>query len=197
MLENLVSSIVYKTSADSYRFILSGVSNFRKEVDSTYKLNRKDSAKPKFYKELRDWARDFLSAEIAPEGLEADDYLGILQNEDTVIASNDKDLTMIPGAHLRIKKDWNLNEIISIGEDEAIYNFWYQMCVGDTTDNVKCLQGIGPVKASKLLGGGDWKNQVQDQYKKQFGDSWFEKFDTNARLLWIKRDLEKEYYDYV
>ena len=57
---------------------------------------------------------------------EADDVLGILgtANPDTIIWSEDKDLLTVPAQH------WLNDEVVTITEAEANYNFFYQTLVG-------------------------------------------------------------------
>lgn len=102
-LEGFLQSIVYHTNASESKLILSGKSNFRKEIDPSYKAHRK-SEKPKYFYDLREYAVGELGA-YETVNIEADDELGLLQGEDTFIVGEDKDLTTIPGWHYRLKRD--------------------------------------------------------------------------------------------
>src|SRR5574343_1568457 len=67
--------------------------------------------------------------------------------EDTIIVTLDKDLDMIPGLHY----NWVKNTIYDVNEDEALRFFYKQLLIGDTSDNIVGIRGIGPVKAKTLI----------------------------------------------
>lgn len=207
-LEWFLQSIAEKTQASESKLILSGSTNFRNEIDPNYKSNRKESARPIYYKELRNYAVDHLGAYLT-EGVEADDLLGILQTDDTILCSIDKDLLQIPGHHFRMKRNWDESELIYVDEYTAWLNFFKQCLTGDQVD---MIQGVkNPAKshhknppnfsddtATKLLEGltkQDMLEAVQEMYRLQYADQWYEKFDCNARLLWIQRKDATNYYD--
>lgn len=209
-LEWFLQSILEKTQASDNKLILSGATNFRNEIDPNYKSNRKETARPQFYKELRDYAVDHLGA-VLTDGVEADDMLGILQTDETVCCSIDKDLLQIPGWHFRMKRNWDESEMIYIDEDTAWFNFFKQCLTGDVVD---MIQGVkNPAKshhknppnfssdsATKLLEGlskQEMLETVQEMYRLQYGESWFQEFDKNCRLLWIQRNGAPNYYDLI
>jgi len=130
--------------------------------------------------------------------MEADDAQGIEQwaktDRSTCIVTIDKDLNMIPGWHYNFVKDefkyWKLSESNRF--------FWWQMLVGDRTDNIPGIDKIGPVRADKLLDSTkNWKQVVENEYKRQYGEGWHLAFDEVARLLWILREEDKTYSDYL
>jgi 5'-3' exonuclease len=197
LLEGFLQSINEKVDATSSKLILSGATNFRKEIDPNYKISRKDSQRPRYYRELRDYAVNELGAFLSVD-CEADDVLGMEQREDTIICSNDKDLLQIPGYHLRFKKNWSDNEIIHVTEDESWFHFFKQVLMGDAVDDIEGLKGIGDAKSTKLLTDKSKQEMLeicQEMYRKEFGEKWFEIFDKNCRLLWIQRNNGKQYYD--
>lgn len=197
LLEGFLQSIYDRVEAESSKLVLSGTSNFRKEIDPNYKASRKSSPKPRYYRELREYAVNELGALVTCD-MEADDMLGILQTEDTIICSNDKDLLQIPGWHYRIKKKWADNHMLYVTKEQAVYNFLIQCLTGDTVDDIQGLKGVGPVKAEKAFNKKTKEEMIEithGLYKKQFGDNWFSEFDRNARLLFIKRYANSEYYD--
>lgn len=83
--------------------------------------------------------------------MEADDMITYLQKSDPeryVIASADKDvLYQSVGRHYSYGKD----EFVTVTEDEADYFLWKQMLMGDSTDNIEGVAGIGDVKSDKIL----------------------------------------------
>lgn len=126
--------------------------NFRRDVDPSYKSNRKKSRKPVGYKALTDWVRSEYKTVMKPK-LEADDCMGILatmpiNKGKAIIVSDDKDMRTIPGQlYLPTKK-----EMIDISEADADEFFLTQALSGDPVDGVKGLPGFGPVKAKAALG---------------------------------------------
>jgi DNA polymerase-1 len=171
---------------------LSGSSNFRYSIDKDYKGNRK-APRPPFYDAIREYMVLEWKAEIS-DGYEADDVVGTRVDPFSVICSIDKDMNTIPGFHYNYIKD----EFYEVTEEEAAFYFWKQCLVGDTTDNVKGIKGIGEVKASKLLSGlsvSNMRKVVEDKYLSIYGG--LEEFDRTARLIFIKRGkLTSEYTDY-
>lgn len=210
LLDGFLQSIYEKVCSSSSKLVLSGASNFRKEIDPNYKINRKDAPKPKYFHELRQYAVEHLGAYVS-ENEEADDVLGMLQNESTIIVGNDKDLLQIPGYHYRTKQNWADNEIIFVSEEEALKVFWIQCLCGDKTDGVDGVKN--PAKshhkdppnftwdsAAQLLDGKtneECKNEVQEIYRINYGDSWFQEFDTKARLVFIRRGKNSEYFQAI
>jgi len=149
----MVENILAEVSTDNYKiFLTDSDGNFRKTVCADYKANRKDVARPIHLKALEEFLVHSWGAERAV-GCEADDLLGICQTNnhelgiDSVIATIDKDLNTIPGKHYNfVKCEWN-----DVDEDEAQFNFYKQLAMGDTTDNITGVPGIGPKKAEKAL----------------------------------------------
>lgn len=209
-LDWFLQSIRDKTNASDCKLILSGETNFRKEIDPNYKSNRKESARPRYYNDLRDYSVNYLGAYLT-EGIEADDELGILQNSDTCIASIDKDLLQVPGWHFRMKRNWEESELIFVDEDTAWFNFFKQCLTGDAVDMIEGVKN--PTKAhhkkppnfsedtaTELLSGmskSEMLETVQEMYKIQYKDGWFQKFDVNCRLLWIQRSNAQNYFDLI
>ena len=121
--------------------------NFRKELNPTYKSNRKSVERP----ELLEWAKDYMAEEyqsfIRPR-LEADDVMGILATSgdqfvsgNKIMVSEDKDMRTIPG------QLYNPNQpqlgVIEISELEANQFHMWQTIVGDATDGYSGCPGIG------------------------------------------------------
>lgn len=131
---------------------LTGRSNYRYDYAVTvpYKGNRKGE-KPVHLPLLREYLRTAWNG-VVSEGNEADDEIAIaatMEGEDAVIVSLDKDFDQVPGWHYNfVKKDKYY-----ITPEEGILNFYCQFLVGDRIDNIIGVQGIGPVKARKLLEG--------------------------------------------
>ena len=171
--------------ADELRIFISGTGNFRYALYPDYKANRRDVPKPEHLGAVqqflaRKWGATFV------DGMEADDAIGIAATEDIdfTVCSIDKDLLQIPGNHYNFVK----NEHQLVDSALAAYNLYSLMLIGDTSDNVRGVTGIGPVKARKLLEDKSTEEMhllVQDYY----GDQ--ERFHLNLRLLSVLRSDEE------
>jgi len=128
--------------------------NFRKQLDPTYKSNRKDAVPPELLKLAKEYMFENYRSYIKPR-LEADDVMGILATRprllgkdvrDVVIVSEDKDMRTIPAAV------YNPNHpelgILEITRTEAMQFHLWQTITGDATDGYPGCKGIGA--------GGDW-----------------------------------------
>ena len=182
-LEEYISNLVEAAPVQDCIITLSDKDNFRKKLAPYYKANRKTVRKPM----LLGYAREYMMSKyntIIYKGLEADDVLGILgtSNPDTIIWSEDKDLLTIPAQH------WINDEVVTITEAEANYNFFYQTLVGDSTDNYSGCPTIGPKTANKLLSSGCTGANVVAAYNKKGLSE--EVALENARLARILRNGE-------
>ena len=124
--------------------------NYRKKINPDYKSNRKGGRKPMCFSNAIDYCKSEYNC-VSYDWLEADDVMGIMSTEpskeSTIIVSEDKDLLTIPGLHWDFKEE----KIFKWAKDQADYQFFYQVLVGDTVDNYKGCQGIGPISAEKIL----------------------------------------------
>lgn len=138
--------------------------NFRKELEPSYKANRppRDSAA---FEQLRlvkeTLAKDGLLLWEA-DGFEADDVLAtacraaVAAGHEVVVASADKDLTQL----VEHGVSWTspkTGELLTRDGVRAKFGVWpeqmrdYLAICGDTSDNVRGVQGVGPKGAVKLL----------------------------------------------
>lgn len=181
-----------------YKLFLSGPGNFREQVATIlpYKGNRDPTHKPKYYKELKDYMFSKHNA-IEVCGMEADDALAMEQwaarDKSTIICTIDKDLDMVPGWHYNI----NSKETYWVDLDSANYFFFWQMLVGDSTDNIPGIKGKGKKRATDLLEHlkGDTQAMQQvvvDLYRQQYEDNYVAAYNEVAMLLWMKREEDKD-----
>ena len=195
-IDELLDNILNKTQATSYRAFLTGPNNFRKQIYPEYKANRV-APKPKHLRDLQEYSIEKLSAEYAPETLEADDALAIYQTDDTIICSLDKDLLQVPGKHFSWEingKGWTRPDtFIEQTELEGLRLFYKQCLKGDTSDNVKGIEGLGEKKASKLLADCSSDIQMFNQVRALYGND--AEFLMNASVLWILRTLDDKWED--
>jgi len=163
-----------------YLSFLSGENNFRKVINPEYKANRKDIIKPIYLNDCKQYLIDEFKS-IVTDGYEADDALGFNQTEETVICSIDKDLMMIPGMHYNFIK----HEYHEVSELDGLKQFYRQMLIGDTADNIFGVKGIGKVKAAKLIDPLITEEEMFELVQVYYEDS--NRFDINADCLWIMR----------
>jgi 5'-3' exonuclease len=188
--DSIVNSILDRVDHTDYELILSGQNNFRKQISPEYKANRKPESKPQYLYDTKKYFEKFWKA-TAAEG-EADDLIGIKHDSCTTIISSDKDFFSVGGKIYNPFKDESYN----ITNPE--YHFYYQLIVGDSADNVKTLHGYGPKKAEKILADkskDEMREAVQNLYREYYGDEWYVRYDTTARLLFIQRGKFREYFE--
>lgn len=166
--------------------------NFRKDINPDYKANRKHD-RPELYEPLSAYVSWAYDAKMAPMGTEvddiiADDWRGMRRKGEPVcIASIDKDYLQLPAIIYSWggkRKGWT-----EVSEEEAIRNFYTQMIVGDSADNVNYIKGKGVKYAEKLLEGaqGEFSHlrRVYAVYKEFFPENARERFTECFKLLKI------------
>ena len=185
-MDELILGILRDLNTEKYRVFLSptGQATFRYKIYPDYKANRKDLQKPVHYQVLREYLKEAHKA-VQGEGIEADDLLGLNLTEwgkEAILVSIDKDLNQIPGWHYNF-----VNKIkYHVSKEEATKYFYIQMLMGDSSDNIPGIPGIGEKKA--LLAIDPLKTEqemlelVQGMYKKHHN---MEVFDRNAKVLKI------------
>jgi DNA polymerase-1 len=122
--------------------------NYRKDVNPEYKSNRKGKEKPVVFKEMVERCKRNYDYEEW-DGIEADDVMGILQNENTIIVTGDKDLLQIKGHHMNlINPEADLKYVT---ESEGMKLFYEQCLSGDSVDGFYGCPKIGKKKAKDIL----------------------------------------------
>lgn len=193
-VEEAIDRTLQETGANEFSVFLSGPNNFRYKIYPEYKANRIDTYRPRHLPEVREYLIDKYAAQVS-DGCEADDLLGIEQcrSSDTVICSLDKDLRMIPGEHYSFEisgtvkgKSWvKPMERVFVSNQEALYNFYYQLLVGDPADNMKGATGIGKVTAKKLLAGLTEEEDMFEAVRSVYSSD--EELLMQGQCLWIWR----------
>ena len=189
--DSFIENILAETGATEYELWFSGDNNFRYNVYPEYKGNRKASYRPLWEKEVKQYITEKWEA-YWTDDIEADDMLGIRQLEctDTILAHLDKDLNQIKGLHY----NWELRRlgevvrekrIYTVSNEEADYWFFYQLLVGDTTDNIKGVRGIGPKKAAGILHGCESNRERYEAVLGRYSSE--EELDLNAQCVYIHR----------
>ena len=160
------------------------INNYRKKLDLKYKAQR-TSPKPEFFEELTEHIKDNLEVQIR-SGIETDDlvakFLDYYGKDNSVIISIDKDYRQFECTIFNYRK----REFITIDRDQALYNLYEQMVVGDRADNVLVCKGYGEKWCEKNLRG---KNEfsmmrtVFALYKKLYKSKAREKMIKTFMLL--------------
>ena len=217
--DEMLDNIIRHTGVSEYQLWLSdsASNNFRYQIYPLYKANRIGKPRPKHHEELKAYLIQEWGARFA-DGMEADDYLGIYQDEEdktTVICSIDKDLKQITGLHYNFVKDeWD-----DVSRKQGMRAFYEQLIMGDVSDNIPGARGMGPVAAlaalkdltedlsedsTELLG----LAAVRRLYKKSLLKAWGEPWDLSkeramigeillsGRLLKIRRSFTEELWGF-
>jgi hypothetical protein len=135
---------VFLTNGDSFR---------NTEVYAGYKKNRDDMRKPLHLNDCKQYLVNKYGATARPGELEADDMIAMRATEllgagaPYIIVSLDKDLKQIEGYHWNFQK----KELTYVDSVEAKRNLYKQVLIGDPTDGIPGLYGVGPKRAEVLL----------------------------------------------
>jgi len=183
--------------ADKSVCFIKGDNNWRYKVFSDYKAHR-GSGNPdmnmEIMKELIEWTAQERLA-IRSHGCEADDLVRrkavkcVERNLNHVIISADKDLDCIAGRHIRPSNKGDLKEY-TVTQEEADYNYYIQVLIGDMTDNIKSPKRLGAKTAEKLLKStsrGEWKYVIEREYKDRCGEEWLHALMFTGSLIHIQR----------
>jgi 5'-3' exonuclease len=184
--DELLYRILNTTQTEEHRIFLSGSDNFRKRLYPLYKANRERLVRPAYLEPVREFLIREWGSEVCA-GYEADDGIGIAAKENFIICSNDKDFRQIEGELYNFVKD----EFEVVDSESAALNFFSHMLIGDTSDNVGGVRGIGRVKARRILDGLD-AGEMYHKVLSLFGSE--EQFLLVYRLLRILRS-EEEYHE--
>ena len=172
--------------------------NFRKLLCKTYKANRTNVEKPPMLDQMHEYVKTQYEA-ITSCGHETDDAVAkywyesqkIVGKDNVIIVSIDKDYRQFPALiynyHIKHKK------IEKITEQQALYNFYEQMIVGDTADNVNYFYGLGKKFTEKYLKDCTSKYQYVKKVYKLFRDRYRqkgkEKYIECYNLLKLRTDV--------
>lgn len=186
-----LGEIMSEVSAKDGAVFIKGQNNFRYQAASDYKGNRKDTLEPEVKDRLEmlyKYAQDFC---IESDNAEADDYCGIAfklaqdEGKTAIVCHIDKDLDALPGWHYNFRK----KEFYEV-TPEAGYTFLMkQILMGDATDNIQGIKGLGPKTAEKILSDKTVEtllSVVLDTYRIKCGNTWQSDFVKSANLIWIR-----------
>lgn len=154
-MDELLKKILEGVQAEEFQVYLTASNDstaFRKQVYTEYKANRK-APRPVHYQALRQYLIDKWGASVSTT-IEADDAIGIdsrFNNDSSVIVSIDKDLLQLPGRHYNFVKE----QFTDVNTHSGMRFFYKQLLMGDKADNIKGVEGIGEVKAERILNSAD------------------------------------------
>ena len=194
--------------------------NFRHALATIkpYKGHREDVARDQvdnlkqYYNDEWDagWCEDY-EADDAMSMAQWDDYAELYEKYDgkegliarhahTVICTRDKDLETVPGWHFKWSlKDKPFEPPYYISLLEATRNFYRQLLMGDTSDNIHGLYNVGPKSTwVKQLEDMETEQEMYDhvlsKYVKHFCSYALQFLKENARLLWMWRRPNDVWY---
>jgi len=157
-IDTIISEIIHKTNATHYKCFLEtrGNQTFRKIKDASYKARRKRKELHNM-REIQDYIMEAYDPFISA-GVESDDSIistwRCLKDNypltEVYIAGNDKDYLTYPIKYIDLYHGRYLQQE-NISQEDADYNFMFQMLSGDSADNISGVKGIGKVKAKKIL----------------------------------------------
>lgn len=194
--ERLLDFLEEQVNVDEVVFCNGSKNNFRKDISATYKLNRTQK-RPEILPLLHDMVKLEYNS-IYGDGVETDDVVATLWAEEVekngidsvVIMSLDKDYKQFPCWFYDYH--YKKRELVKISEQEANENFYSQMIVGDSADNIKVCKGYGKVYAEKLFKDAKNKyslmNRTYRLYKQVYGDDAKAMFNQAKSLLTLKTD---------
>jgi hypothetical protein len=186
----MMRRILHETNSIGYRCFLTGSNNFRYSIYPDYKGNRKDMPRPKHWAAVREYLCSEWSAQVT-DGCEADDMMGVEQMaepEGSIICTIDKDLLMIPGHHY----NFVTQKQRFVSPLDGLRHFYYQLIMGDKTDNIFGYDGKARQKVPKFLEPVMARlfqtNHELDMYelvKEMYND--IDDMHMNGKCLWIWR----------
>jgi 5'-3' exonuclease len=192
-IDSRVETILTNCNANAYVGFLTGKSGYRYQVSPTYKANRKYRPKPIIFYALREYLKQRYTF-VEFEGLEADDlvaYYGVNNGDyKVVICSPDKDvLHQCIGKHFNYQKV----EFVTTSETDAEKFLWKQVLMGDSTDNIQGIPGVGIKTAENWLK--DREKEIEGfvlrKYVEKFGVvEGLEQFFINFRLVYLLKTKE-------
>lgn len=237
LVDDIIRNTCKACGTNDYVCILSGKGNFRNEIAKQveYKGNRDPSKSRPYHFDTVGEHIINNHPHVIVDGHEADDYMGYTQYQDwlrgfkefgfngdkesleTIIASRDKDLRTVQGWHY----SWSCGPkqpekpLYYISPSQGMYQFFYQMLIGDNTDNIMGCgikkvvpwgtttndegeeiprlmlrrKGVGEKTAKKILNScktiSEMKEAVFAEYLVLFEEEAEDVLLENARLLFI------------
>lgn len=195
-VDSILQGILEETGSNLYYLFLSKSPYFRHSVNSEYKAKR-PAPTLKYLKTLNAYLIEQYGAIIIKD-IEADDLVAYCMKQlsgsyNVISGAIDKDVIgQVPGIHYNYKK----NEFHTTTPEEAISFLYKQVLMGDSTDNITGIKGVGEKAVEKLFEGlttpEEFRNKVIQTYMEKsngVGDAIF-KFQQNFRQVYLLRTEE-------
>ncbi len=210
-----LNDVHFEVIDESELYITTCSKNFRNEIQTTYKGNRK---KNNYVWMVREYYRN--NDAICSETLEADDLIADrckeLNHNDYVVVSIDKDLKTIGGYYWsyymqkskdidgnfikdeygNYEKEYKQKNIEYISKEKASFLFWQQMLTGDVSDNIKGVRMLSAKERNEIDKYYNLKTKTMcglgDKNAKKLLDQGKNKFITVARE-YIKRGQKQDF----
>jgi 5'-3' exonuclease len=169
--------------------------NFRKIITPKYKANRKKIQIPPLLNDMHEYVFNNYNG-IQAFGIETDDLVAKYWYEiskevgrnNVMIVSIDKDYKQFPA--LIYNYHYNHRQVLDITEEQAMYNFYEQMIVGDVADNVQYMKGKGVAFAKKYYKGCKTKYQytrkLYELFQKEYKGKARQKYEECYYLLKLR-----------
>lgn len=152
-----IQQILDQTGCKTCELYFTSGYNFRYDVAPNYKANRVGIRRPEGLYEIKVELLKHYSGMICT-GWEADDHVAYLKlntPEQYILCAVDKDvLKSIPGKHFNYYSSDQHNiqpTFVEVDNKDAIMFNYLQAIMGDSSDGIKGVPGIGPKKAEKFL----------------------------------------------
>ena len=153
-VKHMIANIKNELRADEVLLYLSARRTFRDDVATVlkYKGNRDKLRRPIHHDAILTYINKYHGAITMPN-LEADDMLAtelLVRTEagqNAILCSIDKDLLQVPGKHY----NFVTGKKVIITPETGLRKLYEQMLMGDATDNIPGIYGLGPVTATKIL----------------------------------------------
>ena len=198
-VDDRIETILKETDADMYAGFLTIGKCFRYRVAKSkpYKHNRKVGNKPPIFYALKEYIKQAWNFTWV-HGLEADDCVSLYANNmekgySPTICSPDKDvLKQVPGKHFNFQKAiW-----IDTSKEKGLEFLWMQTLMGDSTDGIPGIPGLGEKTAEKIIKSNDgstsYAQDVLKIYTDKFGNAeGISKFTETFNLVYMLRSPEE------
>ena len=196
-LDSVIADLSEYCVISDYVICSGGDDTLRESINPLYKMNRTQE-RPQYLSDLHKEVKLSYNSK-SKKGFETDDVVASLwqkevneNGEDSVIiVANDKDYKQLPCWYFdTYYKRRTLDKIESF---EADYNFYTQMVVGDTADNIKYFYGKGKVFAKKRFRNINTRyglfRSTYYLFLSEFGGEAKEKFKECYSLLRLRTDI--------
>ena len=186
-LMKIINDLEDQYEIDKYIIFNGSKGNFRKLISKKYKANRKKQTLPPLLHDMHQYVKDTYHS-IYGFGIETDDLVARywyniakdIGRDNVIIVSIDKDYKQFPA--LIYNYHYKHQTILDITPQQALYNFYEQMIVGDTADNVNYFKGKGKKFAEKYFK--DCKTKYQ--YTKKLYELFKEQYKGKAKQNYIE-----------